>query len=187
VGHSQGPLPVDDEDPIGRRSQRLLATDLYDVWLTTWPDGSGEAYHGYGGVRGVLQVIDGELIEVFSDDTNELAPGARVLRRGDVISAKPSFAHDLTNRSGADATTIHVFSPPLRECNAVDPPTTSESERLRTGAVSRRFRQTSSHKEPALRPPPLALVHPSGPTAGHRLTWGDVAPSDPIGPAAARR
>jgi hypothetical protein len=156
------------------------------VWLASWPDRSGEGYHGHGDVRGVLQVIDGELIEIFSDDVRELAAGARVLRQGDLVWSKPSFAHDLTNRSGADATTIQVFSPPLRACHAVDPPTASEAERLRTGAVNRRFRQTSSHRESVLRPATLALVHPGCPTAGRSLSGVALAPADPR-PSVARR
>jgi uncharacterized RmlC-like cupin family protein len=176
VAAGQRALPVGDGEPSAPRAQRLLGTALYDVWVVTWPDGSGEDYHGHGGVRSVLHVIEGELIEIYSDNVDELAPGARVLRTGDSIYAKPSFAHDLANRCGADATTLHVYSPPLLRVTTVEPPAPGESERLRSVAAGRRFRQARAHHEPALRLPPLALVHPPSPAARGSLPGGVVAP-----------
>jgi hypothetical protein len=175
VAADQRSLPVGEGEPGTPRRRRLLGTSFYDVWLVTWPDGSGEDYHGHDGVRSVLHVIEGELIEIYSDDVDELAPGARVLRTGDSVCAKPSFAHDLANRCGTDATTLHVYSPPLLAVTTVEPPTPGESERLRSIAAGRRFRQAGAHHEPALRLPPLALVHPRGPAARQARPRGVVA------------
>lgn len=186
VAAGQGPLPVDEENPDVRRSLRLFATASYDVWLVTWPDGSEEEYHGHGGVRSVMQVLDGELIEIFSDDVDELAPGARVLRTGDSVCAKPSFAHDLTNSSGADATTLDVYSPPLQGVTVIAPPAAGESERLRSVAAGRRFHQTSARQEPALRLPPVALVHSPRSIARRSLFGSGAVACEPERTAIAR-
>ena len=68
-----------------------------------------------GGAKSVLQVIDGELIETFTDQADEHAPTSRALRRGDVTKTTPSSVHEIANRSGDDATTIHAYSPPLAD------------------------------------------------------------------------
>jgi len=158
VARSQVALPLDDHDLATARSLRLLATDFYDVWLVTWPPTSGRSFHGHGPVRSVLHVIEGELVEIFSDDGDARASGSRLLRRGESFCATPSFVHDLANHSGADTTTLHVYSPPLTALTTVDHPPVDECHRLRSVAARHRFRQASTDKEPALRLPPRALV-----------------------------
>ena len=105
------PLPVDLAGD-GPRSSRLIATAFYDVWLITWPDGSGLEPHDHGDVRSVLQVVDGEITEVYRDRRANLEPASRVLGQGSVTLAEPTVVHSLRNRSGAEATTLHVYSPP---------------------------------------------------------------------------
>ena len=173
VARSQGPLPLDDEDPGAPRSLRLLATDLYDVWLVTWPPGSGRAFHGHGPVRSVLHVMDGELLEIFSDDGDALAAGSRLLRPGDSFCATAAFVHDLANQSGAEVTTLHVYSPPLAQTTPADPPPAEEADRLRAVAAKHRFRPARTDQEPALRLPPLALVRRPRRTGAARATAGD--------------
>jgi hypothetical protein len=99
------------------RSIRLLATASYDVWLITWPSGSGIASHDHGGVHSVMQLVDGELLERFVEHPDERNPGVRRLTKGQSSLSRGSFAHSLENRSLDDATTIHVYSPPLVQTN----------------------------------------------------------------------
>ena len=108
------PLPVagSSED---LRSSRLVATAFYDAWLIRWPAGSGLEEHDHGDVRSVVQVVDGELLETFYDPRAGTAAAVRPLRRGSVTTAEPSVVHALVNRSGADATSLHVYSPPLAD------------------------------------------------------------------------
>jgi hypothetical protein len=76
-----------------------------------------------------------------------------------MVWAKPSLVHDLANRSGGDATTLHVYSPPLTEVSFFDLHTDEECQRLRTAAVPERVPQASSDEGlAALRSPPLSLV-----------------------------
>ena len=63
----------------------------------------------------MLLVIDGVLLETHSDPGDGSGPSARSLRRGSVTIAEPTVVHTLANRSGADATSLHVYSPPLSE------------------------------------------------------------------------
>jgi len=135
---------------VNPRSIRLLATAFYDVWLITWPEGSGLGPHDHGGVRSVLHVIDGELIEIVADHVDEQPPRARVLRKGSTVWAKPSLVHDLANRSGPDATALHVYSPPLTDISFFDLRSEGECERLRTSAVLEQVPQASSDDSASL-------------------------------------
>jgi hypothetical protein len=83
-------------------------------------------------------VVDGELVEIVADHVDEQLPRARILRRGETVWAKPSFVHDLANRSGAEATTLHVYSPPLAEISFFNLQTDTKWERLRATAMLER-------------------------------------------------
>jgi hypothetical protein len=109
----QRPIEPGEEDPGSPRTIRLITTAFYDAWLTTWPDGSGLPLHDHGGSRSLTRVVDGQLVEVVTDLIDHLPPVASLLHRGDTTFSGVSRVHDLANRSGADATTLHVYSPPL--------------------------------------------------------------------------
>lgn len=141
------------------RSSRLLATAFYDVWLITWPDGSGVEPHHHGNVRSVLHVVDGELTEIFSDGAEGVAPVLRTLQQGSTTPAEPSVVHALTNRSGADATTLHVYSPPLVDVT-FDLHSAGECEPLDSAAVVERPAEASSEEMVPSSPKPLTLVRP---------------------------
>ena len=153
----QEPVPLGD-DSTNPRSVLLLATSFYEVWLITWPDGSGLPSHDHGETRSVMHVIDGELIEIYSDYSKEAISRVRVLERGDSACADPSFVHDLANRSGADATTIHVHSPALAGIMFFEQPWMDEPARMRASVVAEQNRRARSDDLPPLRLPPLALV-----------------------------
>jgi hypothetical protein len=111
---AQVPVPGGADDP-NARSTRLIATALYDVWLITWPNGSSIGPHDHGGARSVLQIVEGELIETFSEQPGEGPSRIRVLRKGDATRGEPPYLHELENGSGLDATSLHVYSPPLSD------------------------------------------------------------------------
>lgn len=137
-------VPPTDGDPTVARSLRLLATTFYDVWLITWPDGSEMGAHDHGGSRGLLQVVDGELIETFRDLLDRPTPRSRVLRREDVTATPPSFIHELQNRSGADATTMHAYSPPLADIGFFNLGEQGDLRPLWTSTVADRAPQAST-------------------------------------------
>jgi predicted metal-dependent enzyme (double-stranded beta helix superfamily) len=155
----QQPVPLDHASDAAR-SVRLLATAFYDVWLITWPDGSGLEPHDHGNARSVVHVVEGELTEVFSDRVRRSEPAARILRQGSSTPAAPSVVHALTNRSGADATTLHVYSPPLVDVTFFDLGSADSCEALRSTAVIERAAQATSKEMAPLGPAPLILVDP---------------------------
>jgi len=138
---AQEPVPGDADGPGGARSIRLIATALYDVWLITWPKGSNIGPHDHGGARSVLQVVKGELIETFADGPEGGPSRTRVLRKGDAVCGEPPFLHDLANRSGTEATSLHVYSPPLSDLTLFP---TLRGDHVRTITVAERLPRASS-------------------------------------------
>jgi quercetin dioxygenase-like cupin family protein len=153
------PLPLDGTGD-GTRSSRLIATAFYDVWLITWPDGSGLEPHGHGDVRSVLQVVDGKLVETYSDRAASVESAVRTLERGSVTIAEPTVVHGLSNRSGADATTLHVYSPPLVDVTFFDLHPAGSYEAVRSTPVVGRPAQATSEGLASAVPTPLTLLRP---------------------------
>ena len=135
------PVPGGADDP-NARSARLIATALYDVWLITWPSGSNIGPHDHGGARSVLQVVEGELIETFSDQAEQGRSRTRALRKGDTARGEPPFLHELVNGSDTEATTLHVYSPPLSDLTLF--PGLGGEQQGRTIAVAERSPRASS-------------------------------------------
>jgi predicted metal-dependent enzyme (double-stranded beta helix superfamily) len=109
------PLVVHDQEE--RRPVRLLATDRYEVWVIGWMPGQRAALHDHGAAAGALAVVEGELTE------DALTSGG--LRRdrlgaGELLDLPAGIVHEVSNTSDAPATSIHVYSPPLRTMTRYD-------------------------------------------------------------------
>jgi len=155
MGRVHQPLPPGTDDVGEIRSLRLLRTAFYDAWLVTWPIGSAVEPHGHGAARSVLQVIDGELVEYRSGGIEEPS-SARTLQLGDTTFGVPSLVHRLANRSDSEATTLHVYSPPLEGFTFTVEPGDARSERHRPDVSEPT--SVGPERMPRLVPPPLALV-----------------------------
>ena len=97
--------------PTERCYELLLATDQYDAWLIHWPAGTGLDAHDHGGSTGALAVVGGVLDEDISLD------GRTVTRRfaaGETSAFDGEHVHAVVNRTDVGATSVHVYSPPLR-------------------------------------------------------------------------
>ena len=90
---------------------RLLATPAYEVWLLGWAPGQSVGLHDHGGANGAFVVVDGTLTETSFDGTG---PVDETRRAGDFGRIPAGTLHDVANRSAHDATSIHVYSHPLR-------------------------------------------------------------------------
>jgi uncharacterized RmlC-like cupin family protein len=154
---AQKPVPGDLGDTAAARSLRLIATARYDVWLITWPAGSGLGPHDHGGARSVLHVVEGELIETFADQLEERPPRTRLLRAGDSTCGETSYLHDLENRSGREATSVHVYSPPLSDLTLFQRFSSDEDHRRKKPVPARSARATGSDLG-LLKAPALSLV-----------------------------
>jgi quercetin dioxygenase-like cupin family protein len=93
-------------DPTAPRSIRLIATANYDVWLITWPSGSEIGHHDHAEATSVIRIVSGSLLE-------SVGPGHWALHPGTSVVTPPRTPHELRNADGTEATSLHVYSPPL--------------------------------------------------------------------------
>jgi len=105
----------------GRRYQRLdVGSELdgaVDAWLIAWPGGTGLGMHDHQGSDAVLAVLEGSLRERY------LGPGGvhqRTLRPGPPLRLAADHVHEVVNAGGAEALSIHLYSPPLRSTDFRD-------------------------------------------------------------------
>jgi quercetin dioxygenase-like cupin family protein len=98
----------DGDEPGAPRSVRLISTDAYDVWLITWPPGSGIDQHDHAGSASVLRVVIGSITECTASGVRQFGPGVSAV-------SPPRAVHRLRNDGPGDCTTLHVYSPPLEE------------------------------------------------------------------------
>jgi hypothetical protein len=158
------PLPAAATHPGEVNSVRLLRTAFYDAWLVAWPVGSDLEPHDHGPARSVLHVIDGELVEYRSDQADAATTSSRRLLRGDSTFGTPSLVHELANRSGAEATTLHVYSPPLVGITVATRPGDPRPGGHRKADDVESAPTAGATRLPRLVAPPLALVEGCGPS-----------------------
>lgn len=104
-------------DPVRRHPVRLVATKAYEVWVIGWTRGQHVRPHDHGGSAAAVVVTEGELTELT------LAGHQRSFLAGTVHRLGPDVVHDVVNRSDVPATSVHVYSPPLRSMTYYDPAT----------------------------------------------------------------
>jgi Cysteine dioxygenase type I len=108
------------------RSLRLLGTSAYDVWLITWPAGTGMANHDHGPSCSALQVVSGSLVESVPSAGG--VPGwLRPLGQGCATMLEPGRSHELWNAAGGETTSVHAYSPPLDTVTYSDPVSVTRS------------------------------------------------------------
>jgi len=105
--------PLVRHDPAARWFLRLHRTPIIEIWLLTWTREQGIELHDHGGASGAMLVVDGELTEHFTNLATSAPARQARLPRGYVRCFGPTHVHDLQNRSGDAATSIHVYSPAL--------------------------------------------------------------------------
>jgi hypothetical protein len=115
--------------PDSPRSIRLLGTANYDVWLVAWPPGSGQAWHDHGNSTAVFQLVSGSLVELRAPGAGERRMAAHRLDAGMPSTSRPGQCHEVWNHSDAEATSVHVYSPPLLSARAMPAEATSAPER----------------------------------------------------------
>jgi len=100
-------------DPEARHYARLVRTDQFEAWLLTWTSEQGIELHDHGDSAGVVLVLEGTLVERFTE-LGTRAPLREVYwPRGSVRAFRPGHVHDLRNAGGGPATSIHVYAPAL--------------------------------------------------------------------------
>ncbi|HWJ96723.1 MAG TPA: cysteine dioxygenase family protein [Acidimicrobiales bacterium] len=109
--------PHVSHDPLSRTSVRLVATDAYEVWLLGWTDGQRVELHDHGGANAAFVVLEGVLDEITlgfaGTTTKRLDPGG-------VGTVPAGVIHDVVNTAPEVATSLHVYSNPLRTMTYYD-------------------------------------------------------------------
>jgi hypothetical protein len=108
-------LAVDDVVDGGqiRRHRQLVLTPAYDAWLIAWGPSSLLELHDHGGSIGAVQVVRGELIEMYSDVVRPHPLRSRTIGRGSGFAVPATRAHEVWNPGPWPALSVHVYSPPL--------------------------------------------------------------------------
>ncbi|RKN03309.1 cysteine dioxygenase [Streptomyces radicis] len=90
--------------------RRLERNADFEVWLLTWLPGQGTEIHDHGGSSGAFGVVQGTLTErVFP----AAGPVVRQVDVGGVRPFGPHYVHEVTNRGGGPAVSIHAYAPAL--------------------------------------------------------------------------
>lgn len=101
-------------DPQQRGFVRVLDTPDVEAWVLTWSGEQTVELHDHGGSRGAVLVVDGELIEAHTDLRSRRPLQRSRWRAGITHVFDGNHVHDLQNFAGGQATSVHVYSPPLR-------------------------------------------------------------------------
>lgn len=92
--------------------ERLLVTAGYDAWIMRWAPGAVVEEHDHDGCVGVIQVVEGELVEYARDLDPASDPVRRELPAGATTAFGVDGRHRLANVGGLTVT-VQVYSPPL--------------------------------------------------------------------------
>jgi Cysteine dioxygenase type I len=119
-------VPLDAAHSLDHpRSIRLLGTANYDVWLVTWPPGTGQRDHDHGESTAVFQVVLGSIVERRQTNPDRPTDSVHDLGPGMASTSEAWHRHELWNRSDVEATSVHVYSPPLLSTRHVPAEATS--------------------------------------------------------------
>ncbi|MGE3619158.1 MAG: cysteine dioxygenase family protein [Acidimicrobiia bacterium] len=94
-----------------RRPVRLVAADRWEAWVIGWTTGQRVELHDHGRSAAAVTVVEGELVDA------RLRPPHVVhvnLGTGSTTWIRPGAVHDIVAPGPEPATSIHVYSPPLR-------------------------------------------------------------------------
>ena len=106
----------------GRTGLRVVATDVYDVWLLSWPAETEISPHHHGDSDVAFAVVSGVLEETRWQRGR---PERRAVRRGECVVVGRGVVHEV-RAEGGDAISVHVYSPPLSRMEFFD----DQAERL---------------------------------------------------------
>jgi mannose-6-phosphate isomerase-like protein (cupin superfamily) len=109
--------PHVEHDPLSRTAVRLVATDVYEAWLLGWTPTQRVELHDHGGANAAFVVLEGELTEI---SLGRSGPTAEQLGVGAVGTVPAGVIHDVLNSGPANATSLHVYSHPLRTMTFYD-------------------------------------------------------------------
>jgi mannose-6-phosphate isomerase-like protein (cupin superfamily) len=117
---------------MARRYERLLATDDYEVWLIAWAAAGVLELHDHGGSIAVMCVVEGELVETYTDLVDRHPLRSVTVGAGQSLALPVTRVHEVWNPGPAPALSVHAYSPPLRTMRFFDHRPEHFLARLRT-------------------------------------------------------
>lgn len=100
------------------RTYALLHRDeRCEVYVIGWMDGHDTGWHDHDDAAAAIAVVEGAVAE------ERLALGeplSRAFAAGDVVGVPAAAIHRVRHTGDGPATTIHVYSPPLRRVGAYE-------------------------------------------------------------------
>ena len=104
--------------PGGRAWARIADTGAADAWLIVWSPDSTTGRHDHGGSGGLVRVLRGTLVErAWRTGDSDGDPRVHRIGRGATLRVPVDGSHDVTNRSGRVAISLHVYAPRLAQMN----------------------------------------------------------------------
>jgi hypothetical protein len=101
-------------EPEERWFLHLSSNPRFDVWLIGWDAHQGVDLHDHGGSSGAFVVVEGELLETAGRvDGRGLLEETRLVS-GTAGAFGAGHVHWVVNPTAEVATSVHVYSPPLR-------------------------------------------------------------------------
>ena len=105
-------------NPDDRWYSRLARTEDHEAWLLTWLPGQGTPLHDHGDSAGAFAVAGGALTEVVVSGRRRTPTASQAeLDTGRLRFFGPHYVHQVTNRSGEPAVSLHVYAPRLTAMN----------------------------------------------------------------------
>jgi mannose-6-phosphate isomerase-like protein (cupin superfamily) len=96
-----------------RSYAKLLTTTDYEVWLIAWAASGALDLHDHGGSIGVARVVEGELVETYTDIAERHPLRSVTIGAGQSVALPASRVHEVWNPGTTPALSVHVYSPPL--------------------------------------------------------------------------
>jgi hypothetical protein len=103
-----------------RRFARLLHTPAYEAWLIAWDAAADLELHDHGGSQGAFHVVEGVLVEAYTDLADPLPLRTLPVGTGEERQVPVTRVHRVWNPWPGRAVSVHVYSPPLSSMTFYD-------------------------------------------------------------------
>jgi hypothetical protein len=118
-----------------RRFTRLLHTPAYEAWLIAWQAAADLELHDHGGSQGAFHVVEGALVEAYTDLTEPAPLRILPIGTGEGRQVPATRVHRVGSPGPGRAVSVHVYSPPLSSMTFYDDRPDAFLVPLRTDAV----------------------------------------------------
>jgi hypothetical protein len=116
----------------GRAYAQLLGTPHLELWLIEWGPSAFLDLHDHGGAIGAIRLLQGNLVETYTDLTSRSPLQSRVYSAGDQCELPSDHVHEMWNVTGQPALSLHGYSPRLSQMTFYDHSEPSFLTALRT-------------------------------------------------------